>query len=82
MTHYLVSKIIIIITLHLPNAQTFSVETLACDHTKVTPLFIESIVTKKGYWAYPCPTLLSYILNICDPKDEDYVLMGEYVTRK
>ncbi|EFA01489.1 phospholipase A1 member A [Tribolium castaneum] len=57
-------------------------KTLACDHTKVTPYFIESIVTKKGFWAYPCPTLLSFMTGFCSPKDEEYVLMGEHVTHK
>ncbi|XP_018324662.1 pancreatic lipase-related protein 2 isoform X1 [Agrilus planipennis] len=54
--------------------------TLACDHTKVTPYFIESIVTKRGFFAYPCPSLLSFLVGWCDPKDEDYVLMGEHVS--
>ncbi|XP_018324663.1 pancreatic lipase-related protein 2 isoform X2 [Agrilus planipennis] len=56
--------------------------TLACDHTKVTPYFIESIVTKRGFFAYPCPSLLSFLVGWCDPKDEDYVLMGEHVSHK
>lgn len=60
----------------------FIVETLACDHTKVTPYFIESIITKKGFWAYPCPTLISFMLNWCSPDDQDYVLMGEHVTHQ
>ncbi|KAK9747118.1 Lipase [Popillia japonica] len=57
-------------------------KTLACDHTKVTPYFIESIVTQKGFWAYPCPNLVSYLTGWCDPPKEDYVLMGEHVTPK
>ncbi|KAH0814868.1 hypothetical protein GEV33_007922 [Tenebrio molitor] len=57
-------------------------KTLACDHTKVTPYFIESIVSKKGFWAYPCPTLFSFMVGWCSPKDEEYVLMGEHVTHK
>ncbi|XP_066253941.1 phospholipase A1 1 [Euwallacea similis] len=57
-------------------------KTLACDHTKVTPYFIESIISKKGFWAYPCPTLISFMLNWCSPQDEDYVLMGEHVSHK
>ncbi|CAH1105067.1 unnamed protein product [Psylliodes chrysocephalus] len=54
--------------------------TLACDHTKVTPYFIESIITKNGFWAYPCPTLLSFMIGWCNPEDQEYVLMGEHVT--
>nr|CAH7744777.1 unnamed protein product [Callosobruchus chinensis] len=57
-------------------------KTLACDHTKVTPYFIESIVTKRGFWAYPCPTLLSFMIGWCRPEDHEYVLMGEHINRK
>ncbi|XP_065159167.1 pancreatic lipase-related protein 2 [Atheta coriaria] len=57
-------------------------KTLACDHTKVTPYFIESIVSKKGFWAYPCPTLISFLLRICDPDESEYVQMGEHVDRR
>ncbi|XP_019876123.1 pancreatic lipase-related protein 2 [Aethina tumida] len=57
-------------------------KTLACDHTKVTPYFIESIVTKKGFWAYPCPTLISFMLGWCSPDPSEYVQMGEHVTHK
>uniref|UniRef100_A0A336LVZ2 CSON006317 protein n=1 Tax=Culicoides sonorensis TaxID=179676 RepID=A0A336LVZ2_CULSO len=55
-------------------------QTLACDHTKVTPYFIESITSQEGFWAGPCPTLFSYLLGWCEPKDSDYVLMGEHVS--
>ncbi|KAJ8949904.1 hypothetical protein NQ318_010538 [Aromia moschata] len=57
-------------------------KTLACDHTKVTPYFIESIVTRKGFWAYPCPTLLSFIIGWCSPTESEYVLMGEHITHQ
>ncbi|XP_044748637.1 phospholipase A1 member A [Coccinella septempunctata] len=57
-------------------------KTLACDHTKVTPYFIESIVTKKGFYAYPCPSLFSFMVGWCEPKENEYVLMGEHVTHK
>ncbi|KAG5890813.1 hypothetical protein JTB14_008254 [Gonioctena quinquepunctata] len=57
-------------------------KTVACDHTKVTPYFIESIVTKDGFWAYPCPSLLSFMIGWCSPKDHEYVLMGEHVSHK
>ncbi|XP_017780436.1 PREDICTED: pancreatic lipase-related protein 2 [Nicrophorus vespilloides] len=57
-------------------------KTLACDHTKVTPYFIESIITPRGFWAYPCPTLISYLLRICNPDEEEYVLMGEHVSNR
>ncbi|KAL9929608.1 pancreatic lipase-related protein 2 isoform 2-T2 [Glossina fuscipes fuscipes] len=57
-------------------------ETLACDHTKVTPYFIESITTKKGFYAGPCPNLFTYLIGWCEPKDSEYVLMGEHVSHK
>ncbi|XP_074026065.1 phospholipase A1 member A [Leptinotarsa decemlineata] len=57
-------------------------QTLACDHTKVTPYFIESIVTTNGFWAYPCPTLLSFMIGWCSPQDNEYVLMGEHVSHR
>ncbi|KAJ0175557.1 hypothetical protein K1T71_008716 [Dendrolimus kikuchii] len=57
-------------------------QTLSCDHTKVTPYFIESINSRTGFWAGPCPSLFSYLIGWCEPKDTDYVLMGEHVTPK
>lgn len=53
-------------------------QTLACDHTKVTPYFIESIISQRGFWAGPCSNLFSYLLGWCEPKDSEYVLMGEH----
>jgi pancreatic lipase-related protein 1 len=52
-------------------------ETLACDHTKVTPYFIESITTEQGFYAGPCTNLLSYLFGWCQPKEKELVLMGE-----
>lgn len=57
-------------------------ETLSCDHTKVTPYFIESINSRAGFWAGPCNSLFSYLIGWCEPKDTEYVLMGEHVTHK
>jgi pancreatic lipase-related protein 1 len=57
-------------------------QTLACDHTKVTPYFIESITSKRGFWAGPCTNLLSYLLGWCEPKTKDLVLMGEHCSWK
>nr|XP_032515250.1 uncharacterized protein LOC116768606 [Danaus plexippus plexippus] len=57
-------------------------QTLSCDHTKVTPYFIESITSPVGFWAGPCPNLFSYLIGWCEPKDTEYVLMGEHVTHK
>lgn len=60
----------------------FFTETLSCDHTKVTPYFIESINSRAGFWAGPCSTLFSYLIGWCEPKDSEYVLMGEHVSLK
>lgn len=57
-------------------------QTLACDHTKVTPYFIESITSKKGFWAGPCTNLFTYLLGWCEPKDSDMVVMGEHCSWK
>ncbi|CAH2238683.1 jg4357 [Pararge aegeria aegeria] len=62
--------------------QLLSSKTLSCDHTKVTPYFIESINSRVGFWAGPCPNLFSYLIGWCEPKDTEYVLMGEHVTHK
>lgn len=63
-------------------ASTTLFKTLACDHTKVTPYFIESINSERGFFAGPCRNLLSYVLGFCHPKDEEYVLMGEHCSPK
>ncbi|CAG5099699.1 Similar to pla1a: Phospholipase A1 member A (Danio rerio) [Cotesia congregata] len=61
-----------------PGCATASIlQTLACDHTKVTPYYIESITTKVGFWAAPCANLFSYLTGWCSPKDEEWLLMGE-----
>ncbi|XP_043277018.1 phospholipase A1 member A [Venturia canescens] len=61
-----------------PGCATSSIlQTLSCDHTKVTPYYIESITTKVGFWAAPCANLFSYLIGWCNPAEEDYVLMGE-----
>lgn len=57
-------------------------ETLACDHTKVTPYFIESINSPKGFFAGPCTTLFSYLIGWCEPKESEYVLMGEHCSHE
>ncbi|KMQ97729.1 pancreatic lipase-related protein 2 [Lasius niger] len=61
-----------------PGCATSSIlQTLSCDHTKVTPYYIESITTKKGFWAAPCANLFSYLIGWCNPKKEEHILMGE-----
>ncbi|XP_015514869.1 inactive pancreatic lipase-related protein 1 [Neodiprion pinetum] len=56
---------------------TSILQTLSCDHTKVTPYYIESITTEVGFWAAPCANLLSYLIGWCNPAENEYVLMGE-----
>jgi hypothetical protein len=56
--------------------------TLSCDHTKVTPYFIESINSRAGFWAVPCPNQFLYYLGFCNPPDDQYVLMGEHISHR
>lgn len=56
-------------------------ETLACDHQKVTPYFIESITTKVGFWAAPCSNLVLYLIGWCTNEETKYIKMGEDVPR-
>lgn len=63
-------------------ASTTLFQTLACDHTKVTPYFIESITTDRGFYAGPCTNLLTYLIGWCEPKESELVLMGEHCTPK
>ncbi|XP_050541867.1 lipase member I-like [Daktulosphaira vitifoliae] len=58
------------------------IQTLSCDHTKVTPYFIESINSNIGFWAVPCSNRFLFNLGLCDPPESEYVLMGEHVTHK
>ncbi|KAG8228304.1 hypothetical protein J437_LFUL007022 [Ladona fulva] len=57
-------------------------ETLACDHQKVTPYFIESINSKVGFWAAPCPNLLLYLIGWCTADTSKYIKMGEDVPKR
>ncbi|XP_046388163.1 uncharacterized protein LOC124157471 [Ischnura elegans] len=55
-------------------------ETLACDHQKVTPYFIESITSERGFWATPCSNLLLYLVGWCTTTDRSKLIkMGEDV---
>ncbi|KAL4084179.1 hypothetical protein QTP88_028012 [Uroleucon formosanum] len=58
------------------------IQTLSCDHTKVTPYFIESINSNVGFWSLPCANRFYFNLGLCDPPESEYVLMGEHVTHK
>uniref|UniRef100_A0A146LBX8 Pancreatic lipase-related protein 1 n=1 Tax=Lygus hesperus TaxID=30085 RepID=A0A146LBX8_LYGHE len=62
---------------------TSIVKTLSCDHTKVSPYFVESINSKQGFWAVPCPNRVTYNLGLCTPSSiKEYVLMGEHLSHK
>ncbi|XP_065215613.1 phospholipase A1 member A-like [Planococcus citri] len=64
-----------------PGCQSNSlIETLSCDHTRVTPYFIESINTEAGFWAVPCPNRFFYAFGWCTPAESEYVLMGEHIS--
>lgn len=54
------------------------IRTLSCDHTKVTPYFIESINSEVGFWAVPCSNRFLYMLGLCDRPLNEWVLMGEH----
>ncbi|XP_044006296.1 phospholipase A1 member A-like isoform X2 [Aphidius gifuensis] len=61
-----------------PGCATASIlQTLSCDHTKVTPYYIESITSKAGFWAAPCPNLFSYLIGWCSPEAHEWIQMGE-----
>ncbi|KAF0770107.1 inactive pancreatic lipase-related protein 1-like, partial [Aphis craccivora] len=55
--------------------------TLSCDHTKVTPYFIESINSNIGFWSIPCSNRFYFNLGLCNPPESEYVLMGEHSPR-
>ncbi|XKL63824.1 hypothetical protein PGB90_006188 [Kerria lacca] len=61
-------------------ASSSLIETLSCDHTKVTPYYIESIITEVGFWSVPCPNRFFYAFGWCNPPESEYVLMGEHVS--
>ncbi|XP_039285454.1 phospholipase A1 1 [Nilaparvata lugens] len=61
---------------------TSIIRTLSCDHTKVTPYFIESINSKKGFWAVSCANRVLYNLGLCTGPDAKYYLMGEDASPK
>ncbi|XP_050541855.1 pancreatic lipase-related protein 2-like [Daktulosphaira vitifoliae] len=58
------------------------IRTLSCDHTKVSPYFIESINSDIGFWAKPCSNRFLFNLGLCDSPESEYVLMGEHITHK
>ncbi|CAH0389246.1 unnamed protein product [Bemisia tabaci] len=55
------------------------IKQLSCDHTVVTPYFVESINSERGFWAVPCPNRFLFNLGLCDGAISEYVPMGEHV---
>ncbi|XP_014210159.1 phospholipase A1-like [Copidosoma floridanum] len=39
-----------------------------CNHNRAAAYFAESINTKTGFWGWPCPGFLSYLLGLCPPR--------------
>ncbi|KAG5344875.1 PLA1A Phospholipase, partial [Acromyrmex heyeri] len=52
-----------------------------CNHHRATEYFGESINSKVGFWGWPCPGFVAYLLGLCPPRFPA-VLMGEDVNRK
>ncbi|XP_046737197.1 lipase member H [Diprion similis] len=39
-----------------------------CNHHRAAIYFAESINSEVGFWGWPCPGLLSYLLGLCPPR--------------
>lgn len=52
----------------------------ACNHHRAPLYFAESINTPRGFWGWPCPNYLQYLLGRCPPIDPQ-ILMGELVNQ-
>ncbi|XP_032674863.1 uncharacterized protein LOC116845832 isoform X2 [Odontomachus brunneus] len=52
-----------------------------CDHHRAASYFAESINSRIGFWSWPCPGFVAYLLGLCPPRFPA-VLMGEDVNRR
>lgn len=52
----------------------------ACHHHRAPLYFAESITTDVGFFGWPCPSYVVYLLGRCPPR-EPQVLMGEHVNK-
>ncbi|XP_012233699.1 uncharacterized protein [Linepithema humile] len=52
-----------------------------CNHHRAAEYFSESINSKIGFWGWPCPGFVAYLLGLCPPRFPA-VLMGEDVNRR
>ncbi|XP_014473566.1 PREDICTED: uncharacterized protein LOC106743854 [Dinoponera quadriceps] len=51
-----------------------------CNHHRAAAYFAESINSNIGFWGWPCPGFVAYLLGLC-PARFPAVLMGENVNR-
>lgn len=52
-----------------------------CDHHRSVAYFAESINSKIGFWGWPCPGFVAYLLGLCPPRFPA-VLAGDDVDTK
>lgn len=52
-----------------------------CNHHRSLEYFSESINSKTGFWGWPCPGFIAYLLNLCPPR-YPAVLAGDNVNKK
>lgn len=51
-----------------------------CNHHRAALYFAESVNSKVGFWGWPCPGFLAYLLGLCPPRFPA-VLAGDRVNR-
>ncbi|OXU27375.1 hypothetical protein TSAR_013817 [Trichomalopsis sarcophagae] len=51
-----------------------------CNHHRAAMYFAESINSQLGFWGWPCPGFLAYLLGLCPPRFPA-ILAGEPVNR-
>ncbi|KAJ8935334.1 hypothetical protein NQ318_016627 [Aromia moschata] len=52
----------------------------ACNHHRAALYFAETINTPKGFWGWPCPSFVQYLMGNCPPRDPQ-IIMGEHISR-
>ncbi|XP_018564368.1 uncharacterized protein LOC108905824 [Anoplophora glabripennis] len=51
----------------------------ACNHHRAPLYYAESVNTEKGFFGWPCPSYLQYLLGRCPPKDPQ-IMIGEFIS--
>lgn len=51
-----------------------------CNHHRAAMYFAESVNSEKGFWGWPCPGFLAYLLGLCPPRFPA-VLAGDKVNK-